>query len=104
MHYKLPKTISSIFVIIILCNVSVSGISHAGEDDIATVENIEDKHLECLENLAETAVDMLIASRSVISMNQELINRDPATGNYSFKGLVPAVVGSQIANNFSLMT
>ena len=37
-------------------------------------------------------------------MNQDLINRDPATGNYSFKGFVPAVVGSQIANNFSLMT
>ncbi len=37
-------------------------------------------------------------------MNQELINRDPATGNYSFKGFVPAVAGSQIANSFSLMT
>ena len=37
-------------------------------------------------------------------MNQELINRDPVTGNYTFKGLVPAVVGSQIGNNFSLMT
>ncbi len=60
--------------------------------------------VKCLQKVAETTVDMLIASRSVISMNQELINRDPATGNYTFKGLVPAVVGSQIANNFSLMT
>ncbi len=47
---------------------------------------------------------MLIASRNVIAMNQELINRDPLTGSYSFKGFVPAVAGSQIANNFSLMT
>ncbi len=47
---------------------------------------------------------MLIANRNVIAKNQELINRDPTTGNYAFKGFVPAVVGSQVANDFSLMT
>ncbi len=71
---------------------------------VRQTENVEDNHMKCLQKLAETTVNMLIASRSVIAMNQELINRDPATGNYSFKGFVPAVVGSQIANNFSLMT
>jgi hypothetical protein len=78
--------------------------SERGDDIVRQAENIEDKHMKCLQKLAETAVDMLIASRSIISMNQELINRDPVTGNYSFKGFVPAVAGSQIANNFSLMT
>ncbi len=75
-----------------------------GDDIDRQTENVEPNHMKCLQKLAETTVDMLIASRSVISMNQELINRDPKTGNYTFKGLVPAVVGSQIGNNFSLMT
>jgi hypothetical protein len=71
---------------------------------VKQTENTEDNHMKCLKIFAETTIDMLIASRNVIAMNQELINRDPATGNYSFKGFVPAVVGSQIANSFSLMT
>jgi methyl-accepting chemotaxis protein len=104
MHYKLPKSISTIFVIIILCNVSVSDLSHAGQDDIDTVKNTEDKHMKCLQQLANTTIDMLIATRGVIAKNQELINRDPTTGNYYVKGFVPAVVGSQVANDFSLMT
>ncbi len=104
MHYKLPKSISTIFIIIILCNVSVSRLSHAGQDDIGTVKNMEDKHMKCLQVVAETTIEMLIASRSVIAKNQELINRDPTTGNYFMKGFVPAVAGSQIANDFSLMT
>lgn len=74
------------------------------EDIVSQAGNVEYKHMKCLQKLAETTVDMLIASRSIISLNQELINRDPATGNYSFKGFVPAVAGSQIANSFSLMT
>ncbi|MHC4270047.1 MAG: hypothetical protein ACYSWS_09110 [Planctomycetota bacterium] len=43
MHYKLPKSISTIFVIIILCNVWVSSLSHAGQEDIGIVKNMEDK-------------------------------------------------------------
>ena len=78
--------------------------SERRDDIVSQAENIEDKHMKCLQDLAETAVDMLIATRSVIAKNQELINRDPVTGNYSFKGFVPAVVGSQVANDFSLMT
>jgi hypothetical protein len=104
MHYKLPESIPTIFIIIILCNVSVSRLSHAGQDDIGTVKNMEDKQITCLQVVAETTIQMLIASRNVIAKNQELINRDPATGNYFMKGFVPAVAGSQIANDFSLMT
>jgi methyl-accepting chemotaxis protein len=57
-----------------------------------------------VQKLAETAIDMLIATRNVIAKNQELINRDPISGNYYFKGFVPAVVGTQIANDFTLVT
>ncbi len=88
--------------------------SHSGGKDarpngtsgrvVKQTENIEHNNIKYYKIIAKTAVDMLIASRNVIAMNQELINRDPLTGSYSFKGFVPAVAGSQIANNFSLMT
>ncbi len=104
MCYTLLKSISSIFIITILCNIPVSGLSHAGQDDIETNINMEDEHIACLQILAETTIDVLIATRGVIAKNQELINRDPTTGNYYVKGFVPAVAGSQVANDFSLMT
>ena len=104
MYYRLIKSVFPMLVFVIsICCINY-GISFARQNDAVLTENIEDKHMKCLQVLAETTVDMLIASRSVIAMNQDLINRDPVTGNYSFKGFVPAVVGSQIANNFSLMT
>jgi len=57
-----------------------------------------------VQTFAETAIDMLIAARNVIAKKQEFINRDPITGNYYFKGFVSAVVGTQIANYFTLVT
>ncbi len=104
MHSKLPKSASTLFVIFFLCNVSISGLSHANQGDIGITENEEDNHIICLQTLAETTIDMLIATRGVIAKNQELINRDPTTGNYYVKGFVPAVAGSQVANDFSLVT
>jgi hypothetical protein len=71
---------------------------------VEPAERIEDEHMKCLQKVAETAIDVLIATRGVIAKNQELINRDPTTGDYSFKGFVPAVAGSQVSNDFSLMT
>ncbi len=73
-------------------------------DRISLAEDIEYKHVKYLQSVAETAIDMLIAARNVIAKNQELINRDPISGNYYFKGFVPAVVGTQIANDFTLVT
>ncbi|MBZ0107739.1 MAG: DUF3365 domain-containing protein [Candidatus Scalindua rubra] len=60
--------------------------------------------MKCLQKLADSTINMLVATRSVIAKNQDLINIDPVTGNYYFKGFVPALVGSEIANDFSLMT
>ena len=87
---------------------------HSGEKDVIKAsealkqvemtEIVEDEHVKCLQKVAETAIDVLIATRGVIAKNQELINKDPATGNYTFKGFVPAVAGSQVANDFSLIT
>ncbi len=122
-----PKLIKSAFlilvVVVLICCIYVSFSNKNGariqalhvvlaSDQHPDVQNrsergddiVRPKHMKCLQELAETTIDMLIASRGVIARNQELINRDPATGNYSFKGFVPAVSGSQIANSFSLMT
>ncbi len=56
------------------------------------------------ERFADISATMLLSIRNLLAKNQELINRDPVTGNYYFKGAVPAVVGRSIANDFGLMT
>ena len=103
----IPKMIKSacliVTIIFSVCCVNNKN-SFSRQSDSGVTEKIEVEHMKCLQVVAETTIEMLIASRSVIAKNQELINRDPATGNYSMKGFVPAVVGSQIANDFSLMT
>ena len=46
----------------------------------------------------------LVSINNVISKNQDLINHDPKTGNYCFKGFLPDVVSSSVANDFSSRT
>lgn len=96
MRFKLIKSVITIFILVFsICSTS---------DRISLAEDIEYKHVKYLQSVAETAIDMLIAARNVIAKNQELINRDPISGNYYFKGFVPAVVCTQIANDFTLVT
>lgn len=91
MYSKLIK--SSFLILVIVISICViSSKSNYAQD------------IECLQKLADSTINMLIATRSVIAKNQNLINMDPETGNYYFKGFVPALVGSEIANDFSLMT
>ncbi|MEE9201146.1 MAG: hypothetical protein V3V45_06870, partial [Candidatus Brocadiales bacterium] len=54
--------------------------------------------------LADKLTDLLLSTRNVIALNQDLINTCPNPGHYSFKGLTPAVVGTQIGNDFYLRT
>ncbi len=108
MRIKLLKLILTILIVNSIW--SIDKVSYAEQGDVhpgesvLPDESIGDKRLKCLRSLAETTIDMLIATRGVIAKNQDLINRDPISGNYYFKGFVPAVVGSQIANDFSLIT
>lgn len=98
----LKKTFFIVAFVIPICISSNVSITSLYSNELS--EKVEDDHIECYEKIAELIIDMLVATRGVIAKNQELINRDPATGNYSVKGFVPAVVGSQVANDFSLMT
>ncbi|MFQ5686236.1 MAG: DUF3365 domain-containing protein [Candidatus Scalindua sp.] len=108
LRIELLKLILSILIVSSIWSVGKVSFADQGGvrpgEPLVPDESIGDKRLECLRSLADTAIDMLIATRSVIAKNQELINRDPVSGNYYFKGFVPAVVGSQIANDFSLIT
>jgi hypothetical protein len=71
------------------------------KDVMSETTNIDS--MKCL-HTAEKLAELLITIRNVIAKNQELINRDPVTGNYVFKDFVPAMVGSEVANDFSLKT
>ncbi len=108
MRIKLLKLI--LLILIASSILSVGKVSYAEEGDVHPGESVwlDDsigcRHVKCLRNLAEATIDLLIATRGVIAKNQELINRDPISGNYYFKGFVPALVGTQIANDFSLIT
>jgi len=52
---------------------------------------------------ARMAADQLIAARRVIAKKQKAINTD-SNGNFEFKGIIPAVVGREIAERFSQTT
>jgi hypothetical protein len=71
------------------------------KDVMSETTNID--YMKC-SHTAEKLAELLITIRNVVAKNQELINRDPVTGNYVFKDFVPAKVGSEVANDFSLKT
>ncbi len=79
------------------------GVSAGGEGIKSTDEPAREIE-RIYERFADISATMLLSVRNVIAKNQELINRDPETGNYYFKGFVPAIVGSHVANDFSLRT
>jgi hypothetical protein len=108
LRIKLLKLILSVLIVSSIW--SIDRVSYAEQGDVNPGESdwlsegIGCRHVKCLRSLAGTTIDVLIATRGVIAKNQDLINRDPISGNYYFKGFVPAVAGSQIANDFSLTT
>ncbi|TVM00682.1 MAG: hypothetical protein CV087_12890 [Candidatus Brocadia sp. WS118] len=52
---------------------------------------------------ARMAADQLISVRMVIAEKQKAINND-SKGNFEFKGVIPAIVGREIAEHFSQAT
>ncbi|MCC7212553.1 MAG: DUF3365 domain-containing protein [Candidatus Brocadia sp.] len=52
---------------------------------------------------ARMAADQLISTRKVVAEKQKAINTD-SKGNYEFKGVIPAIVGREIAEHFSQTT
>lgn len=56
-----------------------------------------------VEKQARMAADQLISTRKVIAEKQKAINTD-SKGNFEFKGVIPAIVGREIAEHFSQTT
>ena len=52
---------------------------------------------------ARMAADQLISTRKVIAEKQKAINND-SKGGFEFKGVIPAIVGREVAENFSQTT
>ena len=123
MRYRFHKIVCpSVILVILICCINIS-INFADQNHINSPiqqvrfsekdlpstekdvmpENIKGDYMKC-SHTAEKLAELLITIRNVIAKNQELINRDPVTGNYVFKDFVPAKVGSEVANDFSLTT
>lgn len=123
MHYRFHRIMFfSVILMVLICSINISN-NFAGQNDIDSPtqqgdsgekdlhlkekvvmhETIKDDYMKYA-HTAEKLAEMLITIRNVIAKNQELINRDPVTGNYVFKDFVPAIVGTQVANDFGLMT
>lgn len=96
----------SLLPLLIALSVGLAPLSVVGaKEEGGGAEAATKKEIECIyEHFADISATMLLSVRNVIAKNQELINRDPETGNNYFKGFVPAVVGSRVANDFSLRT
>ncbi len=107
MRYGFYKKISSSVILVVLVSSIIIFNNFAGQNDIDPStqqgDSGENDSMPC-SHTAEKLAEMLITIRNVIAKNQELINRDPVTGNYVFKDFVPAIVGTQVANDFSLKT
>ncbi len=56
-----------------------------------------------IQKQAKMAVDQLISTRRVIANKQDKINTD-AQGRFEFKGVVPAIIGREVAEDFSRTT
>jgi hypothetical protein len=97
---KISKYSSILFIFITLF---VGSIFTPAQATPAEKED-EAVNLKVLEQLADNLSTLLISARGIIALSQELINKDPLTGNFYFKGLVPAVVGRMTAENFYIRT
>ncbi len=123
MCYRFHKIVCpAVILVILICCINIS-INFADQNHINSLiqqvrfsekdlpsnkkdvmpETINNDYMKC-SHTAEKLAELLITIRNVIAKNQELINRDPVTGNYVFKDFVPAMVGSEVANDFSLKT
>ncbi len=59
--------------------------------------------LEEVRKQARAAADQLISTRKVIAEKQKAINTD-SHGNFEFKGVIPAIIGREVSENFSQNT
>ncbi|MBI2472469.1 MAG: DUF3365 domain-containing protein [Planctomycetes bacterium] len=90
----MAKFIATTIVAVVICT------------GILTYINTKRQKTQMLEEVrkqARSAADQLISTRKVIAEKQKAINTD-SKGNFEFKGVIPAIVGREIAEHFSQTT
>lgn len=63
-----------------------------------------DQFLTEVETQATMAAHELMCVRKIIAEKQKVINTDSTTGNVEFKGVIPAIIGREVAELFSAST
>ena len=63
-----------------------------------------DQFLAEVETQATMAAHELMCVRKIIAEKQKVINTDSTTGNVEFKGVIPAIIGREVAELFSAST
>jgi hypothetical protein len=94
---------TSLFISILITSILVGPIFTPAAQAVSS-EKDEAVDLKVLGELTDNLSTFLISVHNVIGLSQELINKDPLTGNFYFKGLVPIVVGRMAAENFYIRT
>lgn len=94
-NMKLAGVVLSIFL-------AGSPLTTLGDEEVKISKSDMVAIEDVLYILSDEIVKLLLCTRNVIALNQGLINTCSA-GHYEFKGLVPAVVASQVNTDFSAL-
>lgn len=84
-------------------------LAKSGNKEILSSEINSSREGPSLYKLADRLADLLLSVRNVVALNQDAINMCaclpcPNSGKYTFKGLTPAVIGTQVGADFFLRT
>ncbi len=92
-------TIMTRLIVTIVISIAIG----SGILSVIVMKREKSQMLEEVKKEARMAADQLISVRHVIATKQQVINND-SKGNFEFKGVIPAVVGREVAEHFSHTT
>jgi len=97
MFRKMTLTTRLIVMIVVAVAVSITAMTYVN------MERQKKQMLSVVRQQARMAADQLMSARRVVAEKQKIINTD-TKGGFEFKGVIPAVVGREIAAYFSATT
>ncbi len=92
-------TIMTRLIVTIVISIAIG----SGILSVIVMKREKTQMLEEVKKEARMAADQLISVRHVITTKQHAINND-SKGNFEFKGVIPAVIGREVAEHFSHTT
>ena len=92
-------TIMTRLIVTIVISIAIG----SGILSVIVMKREKTQMMEEVKKEARMAADQLISVRQVIATKQKAINND-SKGNFEFKGVIPAVVGREVAEHFSHTT